>query len=114
MTNGITRVEALQAAINGDLTPEVIDKLQAMIQTLSKPGKKTETKDDRERAALVAQAVETLKGNPAVVCDAKWLCEHVTGITTTQKAGAIMRIAIAQGLVTKQYDGKGKPYYKAC
>ena len=113
MGNGITRVEAIEAALNGDLNAEVVEKLRAMIDQFNKPAKKTETKEDRERVALVAAAVEAIKNHPDAVCSAQWLMEHVNGITTTQKAGAIMRIAIAQGNVTKHYDAKGKPYYKA-
>ncbi len=112
MGNEITRVEALESAINGDLTPEVVEKLTAMLEQLRKPAKRTETKEDRERAALVEAAVAAVKaaGEPV---NAKWVTENVNGITTTQKAGAIMRIAIQRGMVSKTYDNKGKPVYSA-
>ncbi len=113
MADEITRVEALEAALNGDLNEAVVAKLNSMIKQLKKPAKRTETKEDRERATLVATAIETIKANPDAICDAKWICENVKGIMSTQKAGAIMRIAIAQGSITKHYDAKGKPYYKA-
>lgn len=113
MGNGITRVEAIEAALNGDLNDEVVAKLRSMIDQFNKPAKKGETKEDRERALLVKVAIEAIKNHPDAVCNAHWLMEHVNGITTTQKAGVIMRIAIAQGNVTKHYDAKGKPYYKA-
>ncbi len=110
--NGITRVEALEAALNGDLNEQVVAKLKAMIAQYQKPTKKTETKEDKERAELVTAAVTAIKnaGHPV---NTTWLMENVKGILTTQKAGAIMRIAIKNGDVTKTYDDKGKPIYSA-
>lgn len=112
MAKEMTRIEALNAAIEGNLTPEVVAKLKAMVDQLSKPVKKTETAEDRERAALVATAVETVKsfGEPVTT---SWLMEHVKGIDNSQKAGAIMSIAIREGLIVKAYNEKGRPVYQA-
>lgn len=112
MEKEITRVEAIEAAINGDLRPEVVKKLTIMLEVLRKPAKKTETKEDRERAALVNAAVAAIRENGTPVTTS-WLMENVPGLMTTQKVGAIMRIAIKNGEVTKTYDDKGKPVYSA-
>lgn len=112
MANEITRVEALEAALNGDLRTEVIEKLTAMLEQLRKPAKKTETKEDHERATLVSAAVAAIREHGAPVTTS-WLMEHVKGLPTSQKVGAIMRIAIKNGDVTKSYDDKGKPVYSA-
>ena len=114
MANEITRIEALGAAINGDLRPEVVEKLTAMHNQLRKSAKRKrgETKEDRERAALVAAAVAAIRENGAPVTTT-WLMEHVKGVPTSQKAGAIMKIAIKNGDVIKTYNDKGKPVYSA-
>lgn len=112
MSENITRVEAIEAAINGDLRPEVVEKLTAMLDQLRKPAKRGETKEDRERAALVNAAVAAIRGAGTPVTTT-WLMENVPGLMTTQKVGAIMRIAIKNGEVTKTYDDKGKPVYSA-
>ena len=112
MGSEITRVEALEAALNGDLRPEIVEKLTVMLEQLRKPSKKKETKEDRERAALVNAAVAAIREHGAPVTTT-WLMEHVKGLGSSQKVGAIMRTAIKNGDVIKSYDDKGKPVYSA-
>ena len=52
MTEKMTEVKALEAAIAGEMTPEVINKLEAMLATRKKP--RNRKKDDSKRLANIA------------------------------------------------------------
>lgn len=52
MTEKMTEIKALEAAIAGKMTPEVIEKLEAMLATRKKP--RNRKKDDSKRLANIA------------------------------------------------------------
>lgn len=54
-------------------------------------------------AAMVAHADEPI--------NAKWISEHVAGITTASKAVAVVKVAIERGELEK-YQEKGRTYYR--
>ena len=52
MTEKMTEIKALEAAIAGEITPEVREKLEAMLATRKKP--RVRKKDDSKRLANIA------------------------------------------------------------
>ena len=52
MTEKMTEIKALEAAIAGEITPEVREKLEAMLATRKKP--RIRKKDDSKRLANIA------------------------------------------------------------
>lgn len=56
MTEKMTEIKALEAAIAGEITPEVREKLEAMIATRKKP--RVRKKDDSKRLANIALGEE--------------------------------------------------------
>lgn len=60
---------------------------------------------------LAKAAVRAMAAHADTVINAAWLRDHVEGITSTQKAVAVMRIAIEQSLV-ERYTENGKAFYR--
>ena len=56
MTEKMTEIKALEAAIAGEITPEVREKLEAMLATRKKP--RVRKKDDSKRLANIALGEE--------------------------------------------------------
>lgn len=56
MTEKMTEIKALEAAIAGEITPEVREKLEAMVATRKKP--RNRKKDDSKRLANIALGEE--------------------------------------------------------
>ena len=114
-TAKMTRAQALEIAINTlhdyEGSCEAADVLQKMYEQLTKPRKKSDapTKTQIMNANLARAAVEAIRehGEPVTT---KWVCEHVPGIMTPQKCTAVMRVAIDNGDITRNKDGKTITY----
>lgn len=105
----ITRKSALEFAIANLDNAEVCEVLQRMLDSISKPRKATTSK-----ARVMNENL------------AKWVAEHTEGavttkdvvnygnpeIATTQKASAVLRVAVELGLFEKVTDGKKVTYHK--
>ena len=109
--NTITRAAALSAAIDALEGTEFAPVLVKMYEQVTKPRKKSDAppKTQIENAAILARAVEAMTNHGEPV-GSQWLTEHVAGILSTQKATAIMKKGIADGLVTANREGKKVTY----
>ena len=112
-TKKITRAQALEVAIAAVEDAQVGAVLHDMLVQLTKPRKKPEgpTKAQLANIELAKTAAAAIAEHGAPV-SAKWVVEHVEGIDSTQKASAVMKSAIAQGLVERQQDRR-IVFYKA-
>ena len=112
--NSITRADALQFAIQAcEGNAEVVEKLTTMLAQVTKPRKATISKARKANEGLAKQ-IHALMVQSGVGLDAK----AITGlglpeVTTTQKATAVMRVAMDLGLVTKCVNGKAITYHIA-
>lgn len=108
--NNMTRAQALEiaiAAVQNDEAKTVLEKMHAQV---TKPRKKSDapSKVRLQNEALANAAVELMNGQESVTT--KWLCEHVKGLLTPQKATAVMRIAVDDGRVIRNKEGKQVTY----
>ena len=107
----MTRVEALNIALETVENTEAREVLRKMVEQLSKPRKKAEgpSKARVQNEALAHQVADAIaaKGEPV---STKWITEHVSGILTPQKATAVCRVALDLGLIERQKDGKAVTY----
>lgn len=103
----MTRVEALNIALETVENTEAREILRKMIEQLSKPRKKAEgpskTRRDNERLAHEMAAAIAEHGEKVTP---KWVTEHVRGILTPQKAVAVAKVAEELELITKSKEGK--------
>jgi len=107
----MTKIDAYKAVVAGEMTEEVIAKFEELIAAYE-----TETEKRKERAAekrdeklkaeqgLVLAILDVLGDEPMTASDIK---DAVEGIETPQKATAILKRIVADGLAMKQ-DVKGK------
>jgi predicted HTH transcriptional regulator len=112
LTNAQALVQAIQLAQDAGMT-ELVDKLTKMHETATKPKKKSEgpTKAQLENLQLAEKALEYMADKEGVT--AKELTTNIQGIATSQKAVAVMRLAIANGKAIKFKVGS-QTMYKAC
>lgn len=103
----MTYVKALDRVINGgEVTPEVIDKLEALRATLAKKAtaerKPTakQTANAETRAALVNFINQNAEGNGFTVTDLLKQCPEVEG-DSNQHVSAILRQAVQAGEISK-------------
>jgi hypothetical protein len=103
----MTYVKALDRVINGgEVTPEVIDKLEALRATLMKKAtaerKPTakQTANAETRAALVNFINQNAEGNGFTVTDLLKQCPEVEG-DSNQHVSAILRQAVQAGEISK-------------
>lgn len=103
----MTRVEALNIALETVENTEAREVLRKMVEQLSKPRKKAEgpskARRDNERLAHDMADAIAAKGERVT---SKWVTEHVRGIMTPQKATAVARVGIDLGLLTREKEGK--------
>ena len=107
----MTKFEAYQAVINGQITEDVVEKFREMMEA-----HEAEAEKRRERAAekkaekLAAEKVledgimAVLGEDPMTATD---IAEAVEGINTPQKATVVVKRLVAAGLAVVQ-DVKGK------
>lgn len=105
----ITRKSALEFAIANLDNAEVCEVLQKMLDSISKPRKATVSKARPQNENLAAwlheNAPETVTTKDVVNLGNPY-------IATTQKAAAVLRVAVERGLFEKVTEGKKVSYRK--
>lgn len=102
----MTYVKAIEKAINGELTAEVVEKLEALKASLNKKAtaerKPTakQTANAETRAALVNFINQNAEGNGFTVTDLLKQCPEVEG-DSNQHVSAILRQAVQAGEISK-------------
>lgn len=109
--NTITRAAALAYAIEHCDNAEVAEVLTKMHASITKPRAKQEgpTKTQRENLKLAQDMRAAIEQHGAPV-NSKWVTEHVRGILTPQKVTAVAKVAIANGWIVKEKEGKAITY----
>lgn len=101
--NGITRADAVAFAMercvdNPDVI-EVLAKLHKQYTTRKKTTGPTKVYTDNVKLAREVADAITKEGVEGV--DSKWIANNVAGVGTPQKAVAVMRAGIAEGIIKK-------------
>lgn len=107
-----TRKQFILDMMEFDLTDEQRDCAERWLAALEK--KAAAPRVNKTRAAneqLADAAVSMMMAHPDAEVNAAWLRDHVAGITSAQKAVAVMAVAIDAGKVTR-YEEKKKAYYR--
>lgn len=116
-TNKITYIDVLNMVLNGEtLTPEAIEKLEALREQLVKRNAaKTDkpSKKQAENAELIVQLTEAMKPitNPATVSEIMATDPDGIGRLSNQKISALLKILEKEGKVIRTID-KRKAYFK--
>ena len=106
MTKKMTYAQAVRRAIEGTITPEVVEKLEALEAQLQKKAtaerKPTakQTANAETRAALVNFINQNAEGNGFTVTDLLKQCPEVEG-DSNQHVSAILRQAVQAGEISK-------------
>lgn len=110
----MTRVEALNIALETVENTEAREVLTKMVEQLKKPHKKAEgpSKARRDNERLAHDMAEAIATHGEKVTP-KWVTEHVKGIMTPQKAVAVAKVAEELGLIAKTKEGKATYYETA-
>lgn len=112
MTNtNITKVQALQSAIAGDLSAEVIAKLQTMLE--AEQNRKTIKKPTANQVANVgfkALIAESLEAGVLYSVADIMKAEILPAEVSNQRVTALMRALVADGVLVKTED-KRKTFY---
>lgn len=114
MTEKITRATALTTAIEmfraQDMTEhvEVLEKMLASI-TKRSTAPKTDSKTRRENMALLAEVMDIM--DPEEGYAAGSFVGRIQFVTTPQKATAILRLGVSEGLIKCEKEGKVNKYY---
>lgn len=111
----MTRAQALTIAIDtireyeGEC--EALTVLEKMHAQITKPRKRSDAPSKARilNESLAGKVYEAMQGYGEPV-STKWVCEHVNGIMTPQKATAVMRILLEDGRVTRSKEGKAVTY----
>lgn len=106
----ITRKAALEFAITNLDNPEVCAVLQKMLDSISKPRKATISKARAKNENLAMWLLVHASDGEITTKDVVNLGNPE--IATTQKASAVLRVAVEQGLFEKIVDGKKVSYRK--
>lgn len=101
--NGITRADAVAFAMercvdNPDVI-EVLAKLHKQYTTRKKSEGHTKVYTDNVKLARKVADAITEAGVESV--DSKWIANNVAGVGTPQKAVAVMRAGISEGIIKK-------------
>jgi len=109
----ITRKAALEFAIANLDNPEVCAVLQKMLGSISKPRKATISKARVMNENLANKVAELIADDHATAITTKDVVAlGIPEIATTQKAAAVLRVAVERGLFEKVVDGKKVGYRK--
>ena len=98
------------ACTNIEKAIEVANKMLASIEKQSnKPKTPSKTRLENEKLAddLVGEMVAIDKP-----VDTKWITEHVRFVTNSQKANAVVKIAIEKGDIVREVDEKKHVWYR--
>ena len=109
MAEKITRKQALEFAISNLDNEEVVEVLDKMLQSISKPRKAATSK---ARIANESLARKVAENTPDEVTTKDVVNLGIPEITTTQKASAVLRVACELGLFEKVTEGKKVSYKK--
>ena len=109
--NGITRADALAFAIaRCEDAPEVVAVLTKMHASITKPRKATVSKARKANEALAAKVRDLISANGDGVSAKDVVNFGLPEITSTQKATAVLRVAVELGYLTKNVEGKAITY----
>ena len=107
----MTKVEAYKAVIAGEITEEVVSKIEELLAAHEAEGEKRRNRAAEKRAeklesekGLEEEILNLLGEEPMTASD---ICNGVEGIKTPQKATVIAKRLVGAGLVNVQ-DVKGK------
>lgn len=109
MTNHYTREMFLKDMLNSELTAEQRECAEKWLAALGK--KSCNSKEHALNEQLVAEAIKVMAAHADTPMSATQICAYVEGITSTQKAVAIMNLAAKQGLVERYID-KNRSLYR--
>lgn len=107
-----TRKQFLIDMMATDLTDEQRECAEKWLVALDK--KASAPKVNKTRLAneqLVEAVVSAMTAHADEQINAKWLSEHVNGITSPSKAVAVVRVGIELGKLVR-FEEKGKTYYR--
>ena len=107
----MTKIEAYNAVVNGNITEEVISKFEALITAYEKETANRKAKAAEKRAEKLEGEKVLEEGILAVLgtepMTASDICEAVEDITSPQKATVVAKRLVANGQVAVQ-EVKGK------
>ena len=107
-----TRKQFLTDMLGTELTNEQRECAERWLASLER--KANAPKVNKTRVAneqLVDKVVAAMLANADTEVNAKWLSEHVEGISTASKAVAVVKVGIEMGRLDK-YVNKGRTYYR--
>jgi formaldehyde-activating enzyme involved in methanogenesis len=108
----MTRAQALTAAIayaEQDGNAECVDVLKKMLTSITKPRKATTSKTRIQNENLARKVYDAVEG---AVTSKDVAALGIAGIPSSQKATAVMNVAVDLGLFSKAKDGKCLVYTK--
>lgn len=107
----MTKFEAYQAVVNGQVTEDVVEKFREMLEAHEVEAEKRRNRAAEKRAEKLAAEKVLEDGILGVLNDepmtASDIAEAVEGINTPQKATVVVKRLVAAGLAAVQ-DIKGK------
>ncbi len=109
--NGITRADAIAFAIERCAdNAEVIEVLTKMHTQLTTPRKAVVSKARKGNEALATKVRDAISANGNGMSTKDIVALGIVGITTTQKAAAVCKVACELGYLHKCVDGKSITY----
>lgn len=112
MDKKYTRKQFILDMMEFNLTDEQRDCAEKWLAALEK--KAAAPRVNKTRAAneqLAEAAVAAMRAHSDELINAAWLRDNVAGITSAQKAVAVMAVAVETGKV-ERYEDKKKAYYR--
>lgn len=107
-----TRKMFLTEILAMELTPEQRDCAEQWLIALNKKSSApTVNKKALENEQLAHELINLMSAHADAQINAKWIAEHLAGVTTPQKGTAVALAAKRLGLVV-DYKEKGRSYYK--
>lgn len=112
----MTYAVAIDNALNGNITEEVRERLEALKASLAKrnsgSGKKSSTKTQKENEVLKGIVAEVLStAEKFTVSEIIKADERLSGLSN-QKVSALLRLMVEEGSASKNMEGK-KAYFSA-
>lgn len=110
-TSNITKVQALSAVLNGEITAEVLEKISAMLEAeqnrkvIKKPTANQIANEGYKADILLALEPDTLYSVADIM-----KAEILPADVSNQRVTALMRALVAEGKVVKTEDKK-KTFY---
>nr|DAU63120.1 MAG TPA: ferric uptake regulation protein [Caudoviricetes sp.] len=116
MANKMTNVKAIGYVLENCVLPdEVFEKIKNIKASLEKKstGKKKATKDDLERQEIKDTIFNFLSENEGSQYTITEIMHNIEGYNkySNQKLSALVKQLIAEGLVEREEDGKGKAVF---